>query len=335
MKPTVLFVSFFLCLLSYRAQEIKKTVDCKLLVNDLVKVEQFLSTYIQKHQVRTEKSTRSKEQLKITVWIEHHQVDSFMNHYKSWGLILTQDVSIDYEYDNKHKILFLEKQALIEERDAYSKLSSKTDSSQTSVYFVYQERIIGLNKQIAEQTRKIDALKQANTQSKISLTINEESKAASSYDYDWINMPGLEYSILFVENHANGFTSPIMQGVQLKYLFNSAKSYGVLGLYKSLETNTSVTDLYLLAYGQDFYSSKLGRGQRKYFNLHSSFNLGVYIANGESFRSQSWFFNPFLGLEIIKTEHILLDTKCGYFLPYKDNRNMRGLLFNLSFNFLL
>jgi len=45
--------------------------------------------------------------------------------------------------------------------------------------------------------------------------------------------------------------------------------------------------------------------------------------------------NLSIGVEIIKTKHILLDARGSYFLPLDGiNRNTRGILLGTSFNFV-
>ena len=149
-------------------------------------------------------------------------------------------------------------------------------------------------------------------------------------------MPGIEFSLLKIEQPEEGHSPELMSGIGLKYLFNTGKSYGIVGLYKSIDADndTEIDETYIFALGQDFYSKHMGRGQRKFFNLYTSFNAGLYISTSENQNINSWFINPFLGLEIFKNKYFLIDNKVGYFLPFENNRTQRGLLYNFSINFV-
>jgi hypothetical protein len=157
----------------------------------------------------------------------------------------------------------------------------------------------------------------------------------------FVNMPGVEYSMLFVENPKAGLSAERYQGYLIKYLFTRGKSYLDLGVYKAVNNNRSdstlVNELFLINFGQDFYPRHFGRGSRKYLNLYTCYQVGGFIANRNDERKERFIpnLNLGIGVEIYKTKHLLLDNKISYFIPLDQvNRNFRSLAYNLSLNFV-
>ena len=338
MKKTIIFllaIFFSATIFSQKDKEVTLTSFITISVVDLsethIKLDEFLKT-IDVLPSEYNVSTR-KIYLDISLSKEHHfELNAKL---KEWGYILEEKTEANYFQD---KILKINREiGLLEKRkNQYKVLVSKLDSTMKEKFFEYSEKIIEIDKDIAEYTFSKDDISAKNITYNNSITIKEESRPGSDYDDNWINMPGMEYSYLQVEQPVEGVNPKIMHGVGLKYLFNTKKSYALLGLYKTYEENTEteINEIYIFAFGQDFYSKRMGRGERKFLNLYTSFNTGLYVASSEDSKATSWFVNPYLGLEIFKTNNIILDNKFGYFLPFKDNRTQRGLLYNLSFNFV-
>ena len=157
----------------------------------------------------------------------------------------------------------------------------------------------------------------------------------------FVNMPGVEYSLLFPENPKTGVSNDLYQGYLIKYLFTRGKSYLDLGVYKAVNNNltdsTLINELFLINFGQDFYPKHFGRGKRKYLNLYTCYQVGGFIINRNNDKGNT--FNPNLnlgiGVELFKSKHILLDNKVTYFLPLNElNRNLRSITYNASLNFV-
>jgi len=47
-----------------------------------------------------------------------------------------------------------------------------------------------------------------------------------------------------------------------------------------------------------------------------------------------FYLAPSIGIEIYKNKYFLIDTKVNYFVPFSYNRNLRGISYNASFNFV-
>jgi hypothetical protein len=172
----------------------------------------------------------------------------------------------------------------------------------------------------------------------VDLEIEDETYTPQNSSVQWINMPGVEYSYLQIEEPQDTLSSPYYQGVFLKYVFTKGKSFATLGAYKTtdkLDTDTMhYSEMFIFGFGQDFYSRHLGRGSKKFFNLYSGYTFGGMLASNDKRKETFAYLAPAIGLEIFKNKYVLIDTKVNYMVPFKNTRNMRGLAFNVSFNFV-
>ncbi|UOQ52432.1 DUF4349 domain-containing protein [Hymenobacter cellulosivorans] len=169
---------------------------------------------------------------------------------------------------------------------------------------------------------------------------DEVSFPTGNRKVSFVNMPGVEYSYLRLDNPKPGLTSRAYQGYAIKYMFTRGKSYFNLGVYKPVEKADEpefVNELFVINFGQDFYPRNFGRGRRKFLNLYTSYQIGGFILNRNNDEQNEFIpnLNLGLGVELIKTRHILLDTKASYFVPlYDHSRDLRGILGQASFNFV-
>ena len=172
---------------------------------------------------------------------------------------------------------------------------------------------------------------------------DEISFPVANSKVNFVNMPGVEVGLLRLENPRPGLSATMYRGYAIKYLFTRGKSYLNLGIYKPTQANPNpldsafVNELAIINFGQDFYPRNFGRGRRRYLNLYTCYQIGGFIANRNDEARNEFIFNinPGLGLELVKTKHILLDTKVSYFVPLnRDSRNLRGLLVQGAFNFV-
>lgn len=338
-KIQLLAPILFLFFLNVNGQKNTKTqnlsTSIKILVKSVTEAKSKFDTILVKNNWLTTSYNISNTDFNVSInFVDSSNFSQLLKTVKTWGMLIDENTSSYNSVSDVYtKYLYIE--SLKKERDQYEKLASKIDTTSVK-YFEYWEKIISIDKTIAsnELEYKLDP-----TNKKLyilSIRFYEEEIIGSEYDESWINMPGFEYSMLFTEQPESGTSSNRMVGYSLKYMFNYRKSYASLGLYKSssYQSSTEVNEIYTFSLGQDFYSRKLGRGKRKFLNLYTSFNVGVLMASSETTKYNSWFVNPYLGLELFKNKHILLDNKVGYFLPFANNRNQRGLLYCVSFNFV-
>jgi len=122
-------------------------------------------------------------------------------------------------------------------------------------------------------------------------------------------------------------------------MITKGKSHFTLGALKSFQANEADTlgfsEQLHFGFGQDFYTKHFGRGKRKWFNLYSGYNIGGMYLTGDNVEDD-WlpYANVYLGNEIFKNRYILVDTKAGYHLPFRYNKNMRGWTAQVAFNFV-
>ncbi len=190
----------------------------------------------------------------------------------------------------------------------------------------------------------LTALSSHEGQAFVTLRLFDEiSFPVANSKVNFVNMPGVEVGLLRLENPRAGLSASAYRGYSIKYLFTRGKSYLNLGIYKPLTANANprdsafVNEVAIINFGQDFYPRNFGRGRRRYFNLYTCYQIGGFIANRNQESRNEFIFNinPGLGLELIKTKHILLDTKVSYFVPLnRESRNLRGLLAQGAFNFV-
>src|SRR5688572_2791995 len=206
----------------------------------------------------------------------------------------------------------------------------------------FQNRI---DNSVANKKRQLQELRNYEDYDSLAfITINlydEITYPTGNQKIAFVNMPGVEYSILIPENPKVGVSNNMYQGYLIKYLFTRGKSYLDLGVYKAVDNNrndsTLINELFLINFGQDFYPRHFGRGKRKYLNLYTCYQIGGFIINRNNDKGNT--FNPNLnlgiGVELFKSKHILLDNKVTYFLPLNElNRNLRSITYNASLNFV-
>jgi len=334
MKPVLLLLCLLFGAGSLFAQfRAKSSTEAHITVNDLGTTEKKIEAFLSANQLKPVKYNRMKYLLEIDLYAEQAVLDKLVAEYRSWGYVSLEKTGM-VSFEPEMAKLRDEIVQLQQQLETYRTLAVYADSNARASYLGYREKMLETEKAIYLAQAKLAEYTNGSRYNFVQLEFREESNSTMDYSSSWVNMPGVEYSHLWVEQPKAGITPSVMHGVSLKYMFNTGKSYGILGLYKNYDTKTLVNEAYLFAFGQDFYSRRMGRGQRKFLNLYTSFNAGVYILTGEEQRSASWFINPFLGLELFKNKYFLIDNKVGYFLPYKDNRDLRGLLYNVSFNFV-
>lgn len=152
-----------------------------------------------------------------------------------------------------------------------------------------------------------------------------------------VNMPGAAFDMLFVETPKVGVSGSQYMGYSLKYMITKGKTHFTVGALKDYTTVTDFVqfqEFFHFGFGQDFYTKHFGRGRRKWFNLYTGYNFGGMFATSEATKSGLPYVKAFFGLELFKNKYVLIDNKVGYFVPFKFNRNMRGLEYSFSFNFV-
>ncbi len=182
----------------------------------------------------------------------------------------------------------------------------------------------------------------------ITLTLTDQRVSTTSNNYNRnnritnnANMPGIEYGFLWIENPKENYSSKGYQSFAAKYNLKKAKGSFTVGILKNAdaESNDSavINEMLFINYGQKLYSQHWQKGNREFLNPYLGYQAGLFFTN----RTESGLnqikpnVNLALGLEIFKSQFILLDNKISYFLPIDTrNRDLRGLMYNVSFNFV-
>lgn len=255
---------------------------------------------------------------------------------------VTQNVFNTENYQEKINNLEKRIDGLKYENSIYAR--QLADSVVTGVRIEDLKRKISSNLQtIASLEVNINQLQQnaGDQMCNVRFTINDEMSTPNNSRVSFVNMPGIEYGFLKIENPTAGISAKSYQGATIKYMFTRGKSYFNLGVYRAIDNNTAdtslINELFMMNFGQDFYPRNFGRGKRRFLNLYTGYQIGGFISNQNNNKNSVFIPNANLsfGVELIKTKHILVDNKVSYFLPLNElNRNMRGILYQASFNFV-
>jgi len=225
----------------------------------------------------------------------------------------------------------------------YEEMLRRMDSVKSTGYYQHWEKTRNIETDIAATQKRITQLQKISPLYRVKISVYDEQVNPTNTRISFINMPGAQYTALFVENPKAGISYAAYQGVFLKYLFTKGKSFFSLGVLKATNTNKSDTlahlassEIFNLTFGQDFYSKRFGRGSNRWMNLYVSYQVGASMYFNSKSAITIPFANPGIGLEIFKNKNVLIDSNVYYFLPLSDNynRNMRGWMPSLSFNFV-
>lgn len=277
---------------------------------------------------------------KITIVLSANKDDAakIEDVIKAWGYVSnrqSQTVNNAFEVEKAE----MEMDFLTKKKQTYE-VEIKATPKENESYKVYFAEIQSLELQIFEFQKKIKLLKNQVSNFSFTITIMEEnSTPTGKNNVRFVNMPGLQYSYLKIENPKSNISSEAYQGVSVKYMFTRGKSFVEIGAFKSSAKvpstdSTRMKELFVYSFGQDFYPTHFGRGSRKFLNLYTGYTVGGIFATSETTSHHTAHITPRIGLEIFKSKSILLDSNVGYFIPFYQNLNLRGIMFNASFNFL-
>lgn len=295
-------------------------------------------------------------------------IDSLFNPLGVVTFSNVESLNLELEIEKVTRIIELKKKELFkvetqinDERIAYD--LTKTDSNLNSQ--IKREALTNIQRNIErlkdnintlenyidEQTALLNSLNKGKNTAKLFVTLYDEITMPDGrrQKISWVNMPGVSYSYLAVENPKFGTTHGAYAGMNLKYMFTRGKSYVELGVLKPLNPYNaedlirnpalaSVKNEYFnIQFGQDFYTKHFGRGRRKFLNLYSGYTVGLSIPNqyNDAKLKSLPMSSLSIGVELFKSKHVLLDTRAAYYLPLSiENRNSRGILYNTSLNFV-
>lgn len=284
---------------------------------------------------------------------EVNHIDSFIN---SLGYVTessTNQQNIESQKEQQREIIVSQQDAIkgFEENMKIYELDTNLDATTLiSRLNNLKSRIRNSEQRIKSAENELAILDLTEKLVLVTLDLKDEISTpnGANQKITWVNMPGVSYSYLAVENPKVGLTHEAYAGFNLKYMFTRGKSYLELGVLKPLNPytendlldttlRTTKNDFFLVQFGQDFYTRHFGRGRRKFFNLYSGYSVGLLIPNqyDDAVQQTAGVASLNIGVELFKSKHVLLDTRASYFLPINNqNRNTRGIMLNTSFNFV-
>ncbi len=225
-----------------------------------------------------------------------------------------------------------------EQREAVEIGVDKTIYAEIKTKIDYSElHIRNLKRELSDMNGKDAAIR-------VTLIIYDDigsPESSGNTELAFVNMPGFEYGYLLTENPKAGLSSKAYESYAIKYMFTRGKSYFTIGVMRDMKPSkmdsSRISELFLVNFGQDFYPRHFGRGKRKFLNLYTGYQIGGFVSHRNDNAVETFVpdINLSMGLELFKSRNILFDTKANYFLPLNNlNYNLRGFLFNGSFNFV-
>jgi len=331
-------VTLLIALLSFSIQAQYKSVEVStqiISINYEVS-KQELRTWLLSQSFHIISQNDSKTELTMVLHLSETQ-------FSEWSSFVLKLGHLDYQniqtVDNADAIkeIELELDFLKKRKLEYDEVIQKYDSKSESFQPLWREKQ-NIDERIFNLDKKLLALSSQSEPYHVRFTLIEEMTSPQEGRVSFVNMPGLEYSYYKVTSPVDSISSSAYQGYLLKYLFTKGKSYASVGAYKSLkspsDTSRFYSELFVINFGQDFYSRHLGRGNKKMGNLYSGYTLGYMIATNDSRKSDILYLSPSVGLELFKNKYLLWDVKANYMIPFTYNRNLRGIAFNTSLNFV-
>ena len=330
---------FFITIIFGQTDSSFITTDVKTVIYsmDFPTAKQNVLDFIQQNSIRIQNQTEDKTDLDLKFYLT-------VDEYEKWNELLPKLGYISYKtassISNLTKVndINLEINYLSQKNKSYSEILGKIDEKSPSYLTLWNEQKI-LEEKIFNLQRELIYLNKKENKYAIALELNQEITSPEETGVSFINMPGIEYSYLTISEPKKGISGPNYQGYFVKYMFTKGKSYVNLGIYKNSNTATvdssAFSEMFVLAFGQDFYSRHMGRGKRNFLNLYSGYTGGGILASSTYTSKTMLYISPSIGLEIYKNKYMIIDTKVNYFLPLTDvNRNLKGISYNASINFV-
>lgn len=343
MKKISLLVSVVFILISTQifAQSDSTKISTSLNL-EITSIQFDLSTklikdFLDSNKVYIETQNEYKTKLSVSFILNEPQYVTFENLLPQLGYVTSKEVNSINNNKRSEEVEF-EITYLKSQKASYETILGKINENSDQYLSTWKE-LKAIEERIFDAEQKLAQYKTKYNTYTIDMNIEDEVGSPGSSRVSFVNMPGVEYSFLNVETPLSGISTDMYQGYFLKYLFTKGKSYANIGAYKAYEGPAADTsyfsEMFLLGFGQDFYSRYMGRGSKKFLNLYSSYTIGGLLASGTTTKDYMFYLMPAIGIELFKNKYILLDTKVSYFVPITEyNPNMRGLSFNTSFNFV-
>jgi hypothetical protein len=318
-------------------------LDVDVTTTDFKDSRNKLLDFLKQNQLPIQNQNESRTLISLKIHLSKDLYEQLDEKISSLGYVMSRKVNT---LNNSLKVndINLEITYLKSKKDSYTELMKQLDVKSDMYISLWNENKLTEEKIFKKEKELLPYIQKTHNYT-INVTLSEEKTSPENSKISFVNMPGFEYSYLTIESPSASISSKHYQGYFLKYLFTKGKSFATIGAYTSIpqssnnNTRQSTTDslfseLFVIGFGQDFYSRHLGRGSRKFLNLYSGYNAGYMLATGVKTKENIFYISPTIGLEIFKNKYILIDTKFTYLIPFMDNKNLRGYTLNTSINFV-
>lgn len=343
-EEIIFMKTIFLCLvllstnLLLGQQELSTTTNINVDITalDLSSAKGALKTFIAENNAEIKTQNETKNSINLTLELNDNQYQALRKALPSWGYI-SSDIINTIDHQEELEEVALEIDFLKKKKANYEEVMSQHEMKSAQFEALWREKQ-NVEDRIFNLEKRKSALQFNQLPYTVDITIEEEMTMPENSRVTFVNMPGVEYSYLKIENPVDTITPSAYQGYFIKYLFTRGKSYAGVGAYKAIDKSpgdsTFFSELFVMNFGQDFYSRHLGRGENKFGNLYSGYTVGYMAASNEVKKEDIFYLSPSIGIELFKNKYFLWDTKVNYFIPFSYNRNMRGIGFNTSINFV-
>lgn len=314
-----------------------KDIDkAKTLLKDLIdSTKSEMISYVEGNVYNQE-----EKKITVTIWCNKKGYEAIDRSLTRLGRIDDKQL---YTTNNEAELKSIEAEIKFtkEQKNSFQQELDRMDKSSQN-YTNYWNEIRTKEKAIFELEKRSTAMKSKSNLFVFNITLSEDigtPQQNRKWNIRYVNMPGMEYSYLRIDNPKNGISTGAYQGAGVKYLFTRGKSFITFSVMKNVSAvSDSLTfkELFTYGFGQDFYPHHFGGGKRKFLNLYTGYTIGGIFATSDASSKGIPFVTPSVGLELYKNKYILFDIKSGYFIPIDKNTNfhLRGITSNVSFNFV-
>ena len=310
-------------------------VDITVYSSHFKQSKEMLNNFMKKSNVQIIRMNEAKTGVTAEFNFENKyrpELDSLINNlgYVTFNNVTTTSSEDQFE-KSQTEIKYLNEKKETYEKEIES-MTVKNDK-----YYSYWDEIQNANKRLFEIQSELTSYSDKKVTTVI-INLYDDAVDMTENDIAWVNMPGVSVEFLSIETPLSSVSASQYMGYSLKYLVTKGKSFFTLGNLKEYSSepqdSSRFTEFFHTGVGQDFYTKHFGRGKRTWFNLYTGYNAGAIFATADLRNTMLPYIKPYLGVELFKNKYILIDNKIGYFVPFKYNRNMRGVEYSFSFNFV-
>lgn len=319
--------------------DVKKRIEFSIYSLEFSKVKVQMDEFISNNRYEQQSFSENRDGLNYIFRIDENELQKIDSLAKQIGYINSRKINNINQGSNLEN-LKIDLERLETKRMSYSELMAKLDSTASKEqYLIYWEKRRETDDQISTVKKDILNLQSSFKFVVVEIEIRNDPTGPTNRKVSWVHMPGLQYSMAFVEQPLAGASYSIYEGYSLKYLFTKGKNFFSLGAFKAQAINaldsTSFDEIFNFTYGEDFYSRRFGRGNRRFFNPYIGYQLGISLAYSKIESKVFPFLAPAFGIEWWKNKYFLFDTTADYYLPANTiNRNLRAWRISTSLNFV-